>query len=606
MAVKKINPVVTQDFLTAGSPEIITANKGVQAISIQGNEFIKYEQQRFPTGNTWIAIEQVVMPTTDFIPQGTTNFYITSTQITQLGLLTQDILDALTGANLPSAANVFATMTDVLAAGSLFAVLTVGNDGGGLDIQDVAAMRDSLNTISIDIQNRQLINSAGLVWTIDWNNRLTGDSAGQFSIDWENRLLIDNVLATKFDWQNLTMPDLAGVGTRMVTADAGGVLSTAAIPAGTVTSVSGTLNRVTSTGGANPVIDIDVAYDALWQPVDADLSAIAALGFLSTSFLTKTGVGTWALDTNTYLANPMTTLGDIIYEDAVPAPNRLAGNTTATKKFLTQTGTGLISAVPVWDTIAAGDIPDLSGTYQPLDADLTAIAALGFVSTSFLIKTAANTWALDTNTYLTSVTAHDVLSATHGDTLAAAVVLGDIIHGNGTPKWTRLAGNITTTKKFLTQTGTGAISAVPAWDTIAVTDIPSLTSAQLATILSDETGTGLVVFNNSPVFVDDITIGTVATGTGQIKLLGTTSGTVTLSVADAAGTWTLKLPADDGTPSQFLQTDGAGNTIWATGSATVGDADYGDVTVSGVGTIWTVDSFTTANEAVDTTCFPLF
>ena len=41
-----------------------------------------------------------------------------------------------------------------------------------------------------------------------------------------------------------------------------------------------------------------------------------------------------------------------------------------------------------------------AATYQPLDADLTAIAALGFTATAFLKKTAANTWALDTNTYL--------------------------------------------------------------------------------------------------------------------------------------------------------------------------------------------------------------
>lgn len=39
---------------------------------------------------------------------------------------------------------------------------------------------------------------------------------------------------------------------------------------------------------------------------------------------------------------------------------------------------------------------------QALDADLTAIAALGFTTTAFLKKTAANTWALDTNTYLTA------------------------------------------------------------------------------------------------------------------------------------------------------------------------------------------------------------
>jgi len=86
-------------------------------------------------------------------------------------------------------------------------------------------------------------------------------------------------------------------------------LSWATVGAGTVTSVSGTVNRITSTGGATPVINIDAAYDALWQPIDADLTAIAALGFASTSFLKKTGAGTWALDTNVYLNELGTTIG---------------------------------------------------------------------------------------------------------------------------------------------------------------------------------------------------------------------------------------------------------------------------------------------------------
>lgn len=87
--------------------------------------------------------------------------------------------------------------------------------------------------------------------------------------------------------------------------------------------------------------------------------------------------------------NPMTTLGDIIYEDASPAAARLAGNTTTTKKFLRQTGNGTISAVPAWDVLVAGDIPNLSGTYQPLDADLTSLAANS--TNGVLAHTAANT-----------------------------------------------------------------------------------------------------------------------------------------------------------------------------------------------------------------------
>jgi len=72
-----------------------------------------------------------------------------------------------------------------------------------------------------------------------------------------------------------------------------------------------------------------------------------------------------------------------------------------------------------------------------------------------------------------TVVAHNILSASHTDSLTASAILGDIIHGNVTPVWARLAGNITTTKKFLTQTGTGAISALPTWGTIVDGDVPA-------------------------------------------------------------------------------------------------------------------------------------
>lgn len=53
---------------------------------------------------------------------------------------------------------------------------------------------------------------------------------------------------------------------------------------------------------------------------------------------------------------PLTTLGDILYENATPANARLPGNTTSTKKFLSQTGTGVISAAPAWLQPACGDL----------------------------------------------------------------------------------------------------------------------------------------------------------------------------------------------------------------------------------------------------------
>lgn len=62
--------------------------------------------------------------------------------------------------------------------------------------------------------------------------------------------------------------------------------------------------------------------------------------------------------------SPLTTLGDIIYENATPSATRLPGNTTSTKNFLTQTGTGSISAPPSWGTILGADVPLFTTSLQ--------------------------------------------------------------------------------------------------------------------------------------------------------------------------------------------------------------------------------------------------
>jgi len=71
--------------------------------------------------------------------------------------------------------------------------------------------------------------------------------------------------------------------------------------------------------------------------------------------------------------------------------------------------------------------------------------------------------------------------------LAGAVTLGDMMYGNATPKWARLAGNTTAVKLFLTQTGTGAVSAVPAWAAIIDGDVPNNITVDLATLATTAT-----------------------------------------------------------------------------------------------------------------------
>jgi len=71
-----------------------------------------------------------------------------------------------------------------------------------------------------------------------------------------------------------------------------------------------------------------------------------------------------------------------------------------------------------------------------------------------------------------------VLAGVNGGTGLSTAAIGDIIYASAiTPTWARLAGNITTTKKYLSQTGSGAASAAPAWAQIAQADISGLTTA---------------------------------------------------------------------------------------------------------------------------------
>lgn len=124
------------------------------------------------------------------------------------------------------------------------------------------------------------------------------------------------------------------------------------------------------------------------------------------------------------------------------------------------------------------------------------------------------------------------------------------------------------------------------------TSLGSFSSANLATALTDETGSGAAVFANTPTLVTP-NIG-VATGTslaasgvmstgansgtnGQITFSGSTSGTCVVKTAVAAGTGTVfQLPATNGSNTNVLQTDGAGITSWvaASGGSSVAKPVY--------------------------------
>lgn len=79
------------------------------------------------------------------------------------------------------------------------------------------------------------------------------------------------------------------------------------------------------------------------------------------------------------------------------------------------------------------------------------------------------------------------------DALAPTTTIGDISYRGNTSN-VRLAGNTSTSKKFLTQTGDGINSAAPSWNGIAESDVANLTSdlaGKAPTTRSISAGTGL-------------------------------------------------------------------------------------------------------------------
>lgn len=74
------------------------------------------------------------------------------------------------------------------------------------------------------------------------------------------------------------------------------------------------------------------------------------------SYLRSAGAGVAPIYSTTTIPNTAI-LGDLWYGSAGNVISALAGNTTTTKQFLTQTGSGAVSAAPVWGTIQASDIP---------------------------------------------------------------------------------------------------------------------------------------------------------------------------------------------------------------------------------------------------------
>lgn len=241
-----------------------------------------------------------------------------------------------------------------------------------------------------------------------------------------------------------------------------------------------------SGGAGAPTFRALVAGDipslsGVYQPLDTDLTAIAALsttsygrGFLpladalaARSYI-GAGVGDGSVTSVALTApaifsvagSPITTSGTLALSLATQSANRVwAGPTSGG------------AATPTFRALISADVPDLSGVYQPLDGDLTAIAALATTSygRGFL----------------------PLADAAAAQAYIGSGILGDVVlimPGNEFDVGSNLVGStLTLTVTYDTQAannvfagpGSGSSGVAPTFRTLVQADIPNLASSKI-------------------------------------------------------------------------------------------------------------------------------
>lgn len=138
--------------------------------------------------------------------------------------------------------------------------ITVSGGAGTTPTIDISSSYSGQNTIT----------TLGTVTTGVWNGTKVSEAYGGTN---QSTYATGDILYASA--ANTLSKLAAGINTQVLTL-AAGVPTWATPTTGTVTSVSGTANRITSTGGATPVIDISATFEALLGKVANPLSQFAA------------------------------------------------------------------------------------------------------------------------------------------------------------------------------------------------------------------------------------------------------------------------------------------------------------------------------------------
>jgi hypothetical protein len=276
-------------------------------------------------------------------------------------------------------------------------------------------------------------------------------------------------------------------------------------------------NNIISSGFTSNATNVNFNFDTISIPYlnVTSVSNISSL-VLQTALATNyggTGADGSAVTANKFLGSPSGSTGGVSYR--VLAPADLPTVTFSPGSAGTY---GSSTAVPTIVVDTYGRITGISTSSISTLSGLTTNGVLYATSGTTAGSTAAGTTGQPLLSGGTGAApAYGTLSIAYGGTgqttasaafnaLSPITTLGDLIYGDASGNDVRLAGSTSATISFLSQTGTGTVSGVPAWTT--------------------STGTGSVVLSAAPTLTGSVLmtgsvgIGSTATPTSTVQVTG--------------------------------------------------------------------------------------
>lgn len=310
---------------------------------------------------------------------------------------------------------------------------------------------------------------------------------------------------------------------------------------GTVTSVSGTPNRVTSTGGSTPAIDIASNY--------VGQASITTLGTVTTGIWQATPIGATFGGTgqSTYAT------GDMLYASATNTLSKLP--VAANTNVLT-----LVAGIPAWAPPAtSGTVTSVTGTTDRITSTGGATPAIdiaatyvGQASITTLGTIGTGTWNA-TNIALNKGGTNAALTASNGGIFYSTATAGAILSGTATanqmlqsgasaaPVWSTATYPATTTINQLlyssaANTVGGLASANSGVLTTSATGVPSIDTTNFHVLTTGVQVKGNNTNTAAPTgFIGEVVQSAIASGSAVLINLNTSTNITSISLT--AGIW---------------------------------------------------------------------